>query len=181
MRDSVSISRVQLLHPLVRTEVSLLIDRVELEFPSYIAVRIVQGLRTIDEQDALFNQPHDGKDNDGDGKIDEADEHVTNARGGSSYHNYGLAIDFALLYDKDKNGKYETLSWDLVADMDRDGKRDWSEMVNVFKSAGWEWGGNWQTLIDNPHLQKTFGYTWKQLLTKYKNREFIPGTQYVKL
>ena len=61
---------------------------------------IIQGRRTIAYQNSLFNQPYDGKDNDGDGKIDEADEKVTGAKGGQSPHNYGLAADFVPI----KNG-----------------------------------------------------------------------------
>ena len=32
---------------------------------------------------------------------------------------------------------------------------------------------------DNPHIENRFGYHWKELLVKYQNKEFIPGTQYV--
>ncbi len=39
------------------------------------------------EQSALYAQPHDGRDNDGDGLIDESDECVTHARAGQSAHN----------------------------------------------------------------------------------------------
>lgn len=165
MRDKISIPRVALLHPLVRDEVARLIDKAEALFPAAIAIRIVQGLRTIAEQDALYAQ---GRTKPG--------KKVTNARGGSSFHNYGLAIDFAILRDKDGNGTYEELSWDTVADFDKDGLPDWKETVTVFEAAGWEWGGRWSTIVDMPHLQKTFGYTWRKLFAKVK-----PGEQYVVL
>jgi hypothetical protein len=55
----------------------------------------VQGRRTIAYQNNLYAQPTDGKDNDGDGRIDESDEKVTNAKGGQSAHNFGLAADLA--------------------------------------------------------------------------------------
>src|SRR5688572_4234036 len=109
MRDKVTIQRVAKLHPKLRTEAAQLIDKVEAGFPPYIAVGVVQGLRTFAEQQALYDQPWDKKDNDGDGRIDEADECVTKAKPGGSYHQYGLALDFAMKYDRDRNGTFEVL------------------------------------------------------------------------
>lgn len=168
MRDKISEQRIALLHPAVRDEVRQLIEEAEAGLLPTIAVRIVQGLRTIDEQNALYAQGRTKP-----GPI------VTKAKGGSSYHNYGLAIDFALLVDKDGNGTYDELSWDIKKDNDSDGVADWLEVVKVFEAAGWEWGGKWATLKDYPHLQKTFGHSWQQLLAKYDNKDFIPGNQYV--
>lgn len=170
MRDKISLERAQQLHPKVKDEVIALITQVEAGFPPNIAVRIVQGLRTIKEQDALYAQGRTKP-----GPI------VTKARGGSSYHNYGLAIDFAILIDKDGNGTYDELSWDIKKDNDKDGVADWLEVVKVFEAAGWEWGGKWSSLKDYPHLQKTFGYRWQVLLSKYNSREFIDGTEYVRV
>ena len=73
MRDKVSEGRVALLHPAVRAEVKQLIEQAESGFPPYMAVRIVQGLRTIAEQDALYAQGRTKP-----GPI------VTKAKGGSS-------------------------------------------------------------------------------------------------
>lgn len=170
MRDKISIPRAQLLHPKIREEVIQLIAKAECQLPANIAVRVVQGLRTIDEQNALYAQGRTKP-----GNI------VTNARGGSSYHNYGLAIDFAILVDKDGNGTYDELSWDIKKDNDKDGTADWLEVVKVFEAAGWSWGGKWASIKDYPHLQKTFGYTWQQLIAKYNKKDFIPGTKYVNI
>ncbi len=158
MRDKLSIERAKLLHPSVRDEVINLIIEVEKGFPPNIAVRIVQGLRTIEEQNALYAQGRTKP-----GNI------VTNAKGGSSYHNYGLAIDFAILIDKDGNGTYDELSWDIKKDNDKDGVADWLEVVKVFEAAGWEWGGRFHSLKDYPHLQKPFGKKWQDLLTLVKS------------
>jgi peptidoglycan L-alanyl-D-glutamate endopeptidase CwlK len=170
MRDKISIERAKKLHPSVRDEVIELITRVEKGFPANIAVRIVQGLRTIEEQNALY-----AKGRTAPGSI------VTNAKGGSSYHNYGLAIDFAILVGKDGNSTYDEVSWDIKKDNDKDGVADWLEVVKVFEAAGWEWGGRWSSIKDYPHVQKSFGYKWQTLLEKYNNKRFIPGTEYVKL
>lgn len=167
MRDTVSIARVDLLHPKIRQEVKNLIENAEAQLPN-CAIRVVQGLRTFPEQDALYAKGRTTK-----GPI------VTNARAGASFHNYGLAIDFAILYDKDKNGTYESLSWDTLKDMDKDGESDWMEVVEIFENAGYVWGGRFQSIQDNPHLEKHFGLTWRQLLAKYNAKDFILGTNYV--
>jgi peptidoglycan L-alanyl-D-glutamate endopeptidase CwlK len=168
MRDKVSEGRVALLHPTVRAEVKQLIEKAESGFPATMAVRIVQGLRTIAEQDALYAQGRTKP-----GPI------VTKAKGGSSFHNYGLAIDFAILTDKDGNGTFEDLSWDIKRDNDKDGVADWLEVVKVFEASGWEWGGKWSSIKDYPHLQKTFGFTWQQLFEKYNTSDI--SSDYVRL
>jgi peptidoglycan L-alanyl-D-glutamate endopeptidase CwlK len=155
MRDPITAQRVAKLHPRIRQEVADLITKAETQFPENITIRVVQGLRTIEEQDALYAQGRSKP-----GKI------VTNARGGSSFHNYGLAIDFAILYDG-------VLSWDIMADKDKDGIKDWQEVVAVFKAAGYEYGGDWKSIKDYPHLQKTFGFAWKQLKAKYVPGEYV--------
>lgn len=170
LRDKVSIPRVQGLHPLVRESAFKCIITAEALLPTSLAIRVTQGTRTIAEQDALYAQGRTKK-----GKI------VTNAKGGSSFHNYGLALDFALLMDVNNDGKYDELSWDIKKDIDRDGVADWLEVVRVFERDGWEWGGKWSSIKDYPHVQKTFGYTWQQLYQRHKNGLFLPGTTFVSL
>jgi DNA polymerase III delta prime subunit len=41
-------------------------------------------------------------------------------------------------------------------------------LVKIFKSYGWEWGGDWK-FTDMPHFQKTYGLSIKQLQFKTKN------------
>jgi peptidoglycan L-alanyl-D-glutamate endopeptidase CwlK len=160
MRDAVSVPRVAALHPKVRKEVSDLIEKIESALPLTAKIRIVQGLRTKDEQDALYAQGRTKE-----GKI------VTNAKFGQSFHCYGLAIDFAIMYDKDGNGSYETLSWDVNYDFDKDGVKDWQEVVKAFKASGWTWGGDFKSIQDDPHLEKTFGYGWRDLLALYNDKK----------
>jgi peptidoglycan L-alanyl-D-glutamate endopeptidase CwlK len=90
-------------------------------------VEVVQGLRTFAEQDALYAQ---GRTKPG--------ARVTNARGGQSNHNYGLAVDLCPFV----NGKP-----DFTAN---------STFVAIGTEAvkrGLEWGGNWKKFIDKPHVQ----------------------------
>lgn len=167
MRDKISEKRVEALHPWIREEVKNLIENAEAQLPR-CAIRIVQGRRTFPEQDALYAQ---GRTKPG--------KRVTNAKAGQSYHNYGLAIDFSILYDKDKNGTYESLSWDTLKDFDRDGESDWMEVVEIFEKAGYTWGGRFSSIPDQPHFEKTFGYNWRTLLDMYNRKIFIPNTDYV--
>lgn len=163
--DNITSKRIDLLHPKVRDEVRALIEQANAVTGNAITIRIVQGLRTFPEQNALYAQ---GRTKPG--------PKVTNAPAGSSYHNYGLAIDFAFLV----KGTGE-VSWDERKDWDGDTIADWLEVVQIFLKAGWTWGGQFKSIKDTPHFEKTFGYNWKDLLKKYKSKDFIPGTTYVNL
>jgi len=77
--DAVTNSRILLLHPKIRQASINFINDVEDEFG--IQLRIIQGYRTIDEQNLLYAQ---GRTLPG--------KKVTWVKGGYSYHNYGLAI-----------------------------------------------------------------------------------------
>jgi peptidoglycan L-alanyl-D-glutamate endopeptidase CwlK len=133
------------LHPKLRDEALELYDEIVASLTGSAICRFAYTLRTFAEQDALFAQ---GRSKPG--------KRVTNARGGQSYHNYGLAIDIVLILDKDKNGTFETAAWDVKSDFDGDKKADWMEVVQIFKRYGFEWGGDWK-FLDLPHFQKSFG------------------------
>lgn len=113
-----------------------------------VNIRITHGLRTIAEQEALYAQGRtvlydkDGK------KLSK----VTNARGGYSNHNFGVAIDFVLMAS----------GYDIKADADKDGQADWYEVVEEAKKLGFTWGGDWKSFVDNPHFEMTFGLTTAQ-------------------
>lgn len=162
--DKPSQDRIALLHPKIREEVASIIREANIALTGRASVRISQGLRTISEQNALYAQ----------GRTDKTKKIVTNAKGGSSYHNYGLAIDIVLILD----GK--TASWDDKTDFDGDKVSDWMEVVAIFKKYGYAWGGEWR-FKDSPHFEKAFGFTTKQLLQKVNNKDFIKGTMYVNI
>lgn len=167
MRDAkITLPRLQLLHPAIKDEVIAAFEHIEANLlPKNICIRAVQTLRTFEEQNKIFNtRPQ-----------------VSKARGGQSYHNYGLAFDFALMYDLDGNGTFEALSWDTKKDGDKDGKADWMEVVAYFKSLGYVWGGDFRSIPDSPHMEKTMGHGWRDLLNKYNAKKFIQGTNYVAL
>ncbi|WP_405173801.1 M15 family metallopeptidase [Paenibacillus sp. FSL H8-0260] len=137
---SKSSKRLVGLHPFVLAAATVLIERC---YVRGVPIVITQGLRTIAEQDALYAQGRTKP-----GSI------VTNAKGGYSYHNFGLAVDFALLLP---NGS--SVSWDMRLDGNNNQIADWQEVVKEAKALGFEWGGDWTTFKDYPHLQITFGLT----------------------
>lgn len=153
-QDVITIERIKLLHPKVREEAGEIYYEICERLSGKAMCRFAYTLRTFAEQDGLYAQGRTKP-----GSI------VTYAKGGQSWHCYGLAIDVVLILDKDGNGSYETASWDFNVDFDGDGKADWEEIDYVFKMYGWEGlykkdGKRW----DLPHFQKTFGHTTPQLL-----------------
>lgn len=131
------------LNPIVKDRMNQLIQKAS---DKGIAVVITDGFRNATEQDQLYKK---GRTTDG--------NIVTNAKGGESYHNYGLAIDFAL---KTSSGN---IIWDMNYDGNKDGKPDWNEVVKIAKGLGFQWGGDWDQFKDYPHLQMDFGLTLADL------------------
>lgn len=131
------------LHPYVLEQKNKLVSRAK---EQKISIIITDGFRSHEEQTRLYNQ---GRTTDG--------SIVTNARAGESYHNYGLAIDFALQLEDG------TVIWDMEYDGNRNGKSDWMEVVAIAKDLGFHWGGDWTGFPDYPHLQIDFGLTIREL------------------
>jgi peptidoglycan L-alanyl-D-glutamate endopeptidase CwlK len=143
--DKYTNMRLKKLHPKIRCKAFDFIN--DVERVAGIKLRVVQGLRTFAEQNALY-----AKGRTKSGKI------VTKARGGYSYHNYGLAIDVAEI----KNGK---VIWNT----------QWNKIVPIAKKYGFEWGGSWKSFKDKPHFQITFGNKIKDLLKKVKQNQVKNG------
>jgi peptidoglycan L-alanyl-D-glutamate endopeptidase CwlK len=91
-----------------------------------ITIKILSGLRTFVEQDALYAQ----------GRTKEGNV-VTNARGGFSNHNFGIAFDVGVFEGNRYLG--ESPKYSVVGALGTD--------------LGLEWGGNWKTIKDAPHFQ----------------------------
>ncbi|QIZ69123.1 M15 family metallopeptidase [Geobacillus subterraneus] len=126
------------LHPIVADKARKLVRAAHSEG---IYIIITQGLRTIEEQNRLYAQGRTKP-----GRI------VTNARGGYSYHNFGLAFDFCVC--NVVNGKL-VVSWNL--------DRRWFRVGQLGRTLGLEWGGDWKSFKDYPHFQYTFGLSLAQL------------------
>lgn len=155
--DKVTLERIKTAHPKVRLELEEIYKEICSRLTGRALCRFAYVFRSFAEQDAIYAQGRTIP-----GKI------VSNAKAGQSYHNYGLAVDIVLVLDKDRNGTFETASWDESIDVDGDGIAEWTEIVHVFKMYGWEWGGEWtKPLRDAPHFQKTMGYRVVDLLANY--------------
>lgn len=123
------------LHPFVADKCRQFIELCESELG--IDVLIICTYRDNDCQAALYAK---GRTRPG--------RKVTRAPAGYSYHNYGLAFDFAPL----ENGK---IDWNDVQAFKRCGE--------IAKSLGLEYGGDWWRFRDWGHCQFTAGLTLDEL------------------
>lgn len=113
-----------------------------------ITIKVISGLRTYDEQNELYAQ----------GRT-EPGSIVTNARGGYSNHNFGVAFDVGVFEGSkyiDDSPKYKAVG---LLGMD----------------LGLEWGGNWKTIQDEPHFQLrprwACDLTEKDMLAELRSRK----------
>lgn len=110
-----------------------------------INVMVTSGYRSFAEQNALYAQGRTTP-----GNI------VTNARGGQSLHNYGLAVDVVPL------GANGQPNWNAP-------NSTWQAIGAAGKRQGMEWGGDWTSFVDRPHFQMTAGRSTSSLLNQYNN------------
>lgn len=134
--------RLSKIHPTLADKARQLIAKAHEEG---IDLVVTQGLRTIAEQNALYAQGRTKLYDDEGNKL----KIVTKAKGGSSYHNFGLAFDIAV---RKENG-----------DIDWDTAKLYNRVGQLGKSIGLEWGGDFKSIKDTPHFQLTFGLTLSQL------------------
>jgi peptidoglycan LD-endopeptidase CwlK len=118
-----------------------------------VQIKVISGLRTYAEQDALYAK----------GRT-EPGKKITNARGGYSNHNFGIAFDIGVF----SGTKYlaDSPKYKAVGVLGRD--------------LGLEWGGNWTSIADEPHYQLRPAWardlTEKDMLAELRRRvaEDIP-------
>jgi peptidoglycan LD-endopeptidase CwlK len=122
--DPISEERLALVNPELSRRIHQLADMVSFPF------RVTQGLRTYADQDALYAQGRTAP-----GSI------VTEAQGGYSTHNFGLACDVVPFIDG-------------VADWN-DKDAQWAEILAKAPSCGLAEGAQWRTFPDMPHLYPT--------------------------
>ena len=114
---------------------------------SGIQIKILSGLRTYAEQNDLYSL---GRTKPG--------KKVTNARGGYSNHNFGIAFDVGVF----EGTKFlsDSVKYKAVGVLGMD--------------MGLEWGGNWKTIVDQPHFQLrpewAANLTEKEMLAELRDR-----------
>ncbi|WP_395391173.1 M15 family metallopeptidase [Novosphingobium sp. BL-8A] len=89
--------------------------------------RVISGTRDYAEQNALYKK----------GRFGDPGPIVTKARGGQSWHNFGLAWDIGLF----RGGQYLT------------DDSEYKVAGHVGRIDGIEWGGDWHSFKDFPHYQ----------------------------
>lgn len=117
----------------------LAVELIKRAYHEGIYAQISSGYRSNAEQTKLYNQGRTTP-----GNI------VTNARAGQSIHNYGLAIDYFLV-TPDGN----TSIWTVNS--------DWRRVAAIGKQLGFQWGGDWKSFRDYPHLDMQRGMSLSQL------------------
>ncbi len=166
--DRLTEQRITTMHPKLRVKTLKAYREANNVLGKGVRLRFSQVYRTAEQQEALFAQR----------------PKVTNARAWQSSHNYGLAFDIVLLYDKDGDGNFEEVSWDMRRDGDRDGIADWIEVTRVLEKHGFRNGfitngRKW----DFPHFENTFGLNWRQLKAIVDSgkiiKERINGKEYI--
>jgi peptidoglycan LD-endopeptidase CwlK len=128
--------RILQLKPIVREKARSLM---EICGEKGIEICLTSAFRNFREQDRLYEQGRTKP-----GKI------VTNARGGYSFHNYGVAFDIC----PKTEGK---LNWN--------DKKLFGQVGQIGESLGLEWGGSWKKFKDPPHFQYTAGYLIADFIT----------------
>lgn len=109
-----------------------------------INAKVIGGTRTYSEQNELYAQGRTKP-----GPI------VTKARGGYSWHNFGLAFDIGIFSDDSKIYYGESGSYEVCGE--------------IGKAIGLTWGGDWDDFTDEPHFQyNPRGYTLGQLREKHE-------------
>ncbi|EAC4628507.1 N-acetylmuramoyl-L-alanine amidase family protein [Listeria monocytogenes] len=91
---------------------------------------VAQGYRSKAEQNALYAQGRTKP-----GSI------VTNAKGGQSNHNFGVAVDLCLYSNDGKKVIWESTT------------SRWKKVVAAMKAEGFKWGGDWKSFKDYPHFE----------------------------
>ncbi len=115
--------KIEDLHPTLQRGAKELISR---GASKGLDILITQTLRDIEYQNSLYAQGRTAP-----GQI------VTNARGGESFHNYGLAFDIC---KNVKGHEYDDSSF-------------FQKVGEIWTEMGGMWGGNFDSFVDTPHFE----------------------------
>ena len=141
MIDSISQSRLSLVHPILDAIVGLLVLDFEEQEPGDTLI-VVQGLRSWALQEKLWLQGRDGS-----GKVIDPGKVVTHAPPGYSWHEFGLAVDVV------PKSLITIQGWQPTSPL-------WNLIATLGMQRGLASGSCWHHQ-DLPHLQITgkFGVT----------------------
>jgi len=108
--------------------------------PSGWTVKIISGLRSYEQQAALYAQGRDGHG----GKI------VTNAGPGYSNHNFGTAFDIGIF---NATGHYIDDLVDSGVMTEKQVGFYYELFPAIGRALGLIWGGDWKSIDDEPHYE----------------------------
>jgi len=113
-----------------------------------INLRVTDAYRSIEEQDEKYAQGRRGIP---------GEKTVTDAKGGKSYHNYGLAIDVVAMEKNNTFANYEVVPHNL-------------DLIGIGNSYGFYWGVKLKDgTLDTPHFEMPFGQKPSELYKQYLN------------
>jgi peptidoglycan L-alanyl-D-glutamate endopeptidase CwlK len=143
--DERSAKNIATLDPEVQPLATRLIEQAQ---ENGINAKVISGSRTYAEQNALYAQGRTAP-----GKV------VTKARGGQSWHNFGLAFDVGI-FSKDSKTYYgESAAY--------------KEVGKIGEALGLEWGGGWD-FVDEPHFQyNPKGYSLAEMRARKERGESL--------
>ena len=126
--DPVSEQRLSQVHPLLAEKIRQMAMDLDAQG---ITIRVTQGLRTWEEQEALYAQGRTAP-----GSV------VTNAEPGYSWHNFGLAVDVVPLDGSNAP------DWNVSHPV-------WAAIIKAGTNLGLTSGSAWRSFPDWPHFQLT--------------------------
>jgi peptidoglycan L-alanyl-D-glutamate endopeptidase CwlK len=151
---------------------ALLVDKalqlVNKAYNQGIRIAVTSGYRSLEEQAEKYGQGRKSYIYDGKEYGDPRSPKVSNAKPGTSFHNFGLAFDVTV-FDINKKPLFN----------------DYAAYVKVGKigqELGLTWGADWdgdgdlkdEKFTDLPHFQYTFGLSLKELNAGAKPPKYIP-------
>lgn len=141
-------SNIDNLYPDFKQQILKVLEQANREciskYPEFVAWKIFESHRSVKRQLWLYAQGRTRTGN-----------KVTNLKS-PRYHGLGLACDI-VWYDKKNNPR-----WDGVDEM-------WQRLGHAAKTNGCEYGGDWKSFPDTPHIQvsKSNYLQWKLLAKKW--------------
>jgi len=150
MTDSLtphSLSLFDTLHPSVKPLFEEFLNCIE---GAGYNIQITSGYRTNQQQDELYAQGRTKS-----GKV------ITNAKGGQSMHNFGIAIDIVIL---DASGEY-IWNIDLYKNLWHIAK------LSKLDEKGLWWGGLWTSFKEGVHFDASGGKSLKEIIELYGEKK----------
>lgn len=145
-RDERTERNLATLIPRAQAAARAFLAELDVALPPDVRAVVISGTRTYEEQDALYAK---GRTTPG--------PKVTNARGGYSNHNFGIAFDIGLF----RGREYLTAS------------PLYDQCGPIGEKHGLEWGGRWKSFPDTPHYQLALGLSVAEMRRRVAAGEVI--------